>query len=295
MVPPPCPPRRAYASASSISTPATRELRRDGTPVRLQAQPAQVLALLLAHAGEVVTREALQQAIWGTETFVDFDRGLNFCIAQIRTALGDSADSPLYVKTLPKRGYQFIAPVATPELPRETAPPPRSRRRVPWQLATPVLLAATAAAAFLLMHQPAPPALTIAVTRFDNETGNAEFDRFADGLTDSVVAQLTTSGAGRYGVIGNAAILRYPRSRRNLLEIASTLKANYVVLGQVQRSDPQVRVLVHLIRLPDQKHLWVTRFDLAAGAPLPNQTAMAQRVFSEFNKRLTALPPPASN
>src|SRR5215467_8334133 len=91
--------------------PATRELYRDGVRLRLQAQPAQVLELLVAKAGEIVTRESLRQAIWGTETFVDFDRGLNFCIAQIRSALGDSAESPRFVRTVPKQGYKFIAPV----------------------------------------------------------------------------------------------------------------------------------------------------------------------------------------
>src|SRR5216684_745008 len=91
---------------------ASGELRRDGLPVRLQPQPAQVLAILVARAGETVTREALRQALWGPETFVDFDRGLNFCVAQIRAALGDSADAPRFIRTLPKRGYQFIGPVS---------------------------------------------------------------------------------------------------------------------------------------------------------------------------------------
>src|ERR1700732_1498727 len=91
---------------------ASGELRRDGVPVRLQPQPAEVLAILVARAGEIVTREALRQALWGPETFVDFDRGLNFCVAQIRAALGDSADAPRFIRTLPKRGYQFMGPVA---------------------------------------------------------------------------------------------------------------------------------------------------------------------------------------
>src|ERR1700683_1150525 len=85
----------------------TGELRREGQYVHLQAQPAQVLGVLLSRAGEVVTRDTLREVVWGCGTFVDFDRGLNFCVAQIRSALGDSAESPRYIKTLPKRGYQF--------------------------------------------------------------------------------------------------------------------------------------------------------------------------------------------
>jgi TolB-like protein/DNA-binding winged helix-turn-helix (wHTH) protein/Tfp pilus assembly protein PilF len=110
------------------------ELRRDGTPVKLQPQPLKVLALLIANAGQLVTREEIQRAVWAGETFVDFEHGLNFCIKQIRAALGDNAQAPRYIETLPRRGYRFIAPVeklsATPQLPEgdnhnpEAAPVP---------------------------------------------------------------------------------------------------------------------------------------------------------------------------
>jgi DNA-binding winged helix-turn-helix (wHTH) protein/TolB-like protein len=86
-------------------------LTREGAAVRLQPQPARVLALLVARAPDIVTRDALRQEVWNDGTFVDFERGLNFCIAQIRSALGDAADSPRFIQTLPKRGYRFIAPV----------------------------------------------------------------------------------------------------------------------------------------------------------------------------------------
>ena len=84
-------------------------LYREGNHVRLQAQPAQVLALLLQKNDEVVTRAEIREAVWGSDIHVDFDRGLNFCVAQIRSALGDSAGSPIYIRTIPKLGYQFIA------------------------------------------------------------------------------------------------------------------------------------------------------------------------------------------
>ena len=84
---------------------ATRELRREGVLVRLQSQPAQVLSCLIEQDGQVVSRESLRETVWGTGTFVDFERGLNFCIAQIRSALNDDSTSPRYVRTVPKRGY----------------------------------------------------------------------------------------------------------------------------------------------------------------------------------------------
>src|SRR5262249_35508663 len=92
----------------------TRELRRNGDRVHLQDQPFSVLAVLLQHAGEVVTREQLREHLWSSDTFVDFDNSLNTSINKIREALGDSAENPYFVETLPRRGYRFIAPVENP-------------------------------------------------------------------------------------------------------------------------------------------------------------------------------------
>lgn len=89
------------------------ELRKNGQVVRLQPQPFKVLAFLALHAGQTVTRQEVQQAVWEDGTFVDFEHGLNFCIKQIRNALGDDAQSPRLVETLPRRGYRFIAEVET--------------------------------------------------------------------------------------------------------------------------------------------------------------------------------------
>lgn len=89
----------------------TAELRKSGITLNLPPQPLRILALLASHPGQLVTRELIQQEIWGSETFVDFEQGLNFAINKIRVALGDHADSPRYVETLPRRGYRFIAPV----------------------------------------------------------------------------------------------------------------------------------------------------------------------------------------
>jgi len=104
------------------------ELRKDGLKIKLQEQPFQVLAMLLRRPGDVVTREELQRAVWPADTFVDFDRGLNKAINKVREALGDSADNPRFVETLPRRGYRFIAPVdvragLVPALPSADAVP----------------------------------------------------------------------------------------------------------------------------------------------------------------------------
>jgi DNA-binding winged helix-turn-helix (wHTH) protein/TolB-like protein len=266
---------------------STGELWRDGVPVRLQAQPSQALALLIAHAGEVVTRDQLRQALWGEETFVDFDRSLNFCIGQIRSGLGDSAESPRFVRTLPKRGYQFIAPVAAAAV--ATAPPVVASGFARRFLLITALVGAALASGLvwsLLRTKPVEPAIKVAVLRFDNETGDAAFLRLADALTDSVVVEMTVAGAQRFAVIGNASVLRGPREGRDLLTIGSSLKAGYVVMGQVQRDAAGLRILAHLIRLPDQKHVWVVRQESTSERAERDQSALARRIAAEFSQRL---------
>ena len=97
------------------------ELRKKGMRVRLQGQPIQVLTLLLQHVGEVVSREDLRSAIWPGDTFVDFDNGLNTAVNKLRESLGDSAENPRFIETVPRRGYRFTAPVAR-ALPEPAAP-----------------------------------------------------------------------------------------------------------------------------------------------------------------------------
>ncbi len=101
---------------------STEEIRKGGTLLKLPPQPFRVLALLASRSGQIVTREEIQKQIWGEETYVDFEQGLNHCIKQIRSVLNDNADSPLYVETVPRRGYRFLAPVISKTIP---APPPR--------------------------------------------------------------------------------------------------------------------------------------------------------------------------
>src|SRR5215475_1118898 len=115
------------------------ELRKNGVKIKLQEQPFQILALLLEHPGEIVTREELQQKLWSNDTFVDFDNSLNKAINKIREAVGDSADNPRFVETMARRGYRFIASVDRPstavEVPEAAITAARSRRRLPVPMA----------------------------------------------------------------------------------------------------------------------------------------------------------------
>jgi DNA-binding winged helix-turn-helix (wHTH) protein len=93
------------------------ELRKNGTLLKLAPQPFKLLALLASRSGQVVTREMIQQQLWGSDTFIDFEQGVNKCIKQIRIALGDNPDNPLYLETIPRRGYRFLAPVRSKTVP----------------------------------------------------------------------------------------------------------------------------------------------------------------------------------
>ena len=263
--------------------------------MRLQPQPAQILRVLVEHAGRVVSRDQLREAVWGNATFVDFDRGLNFCISQVRSALKDVSQEPRYIRTLPKQGYQFISPVeqAAGTQAELSVPASLGRQRLPRSVALAVAAVLIAGFAILAAYWPRStaglgPAAIVAVVRFDNETGNADLDRVSDGLTDTVVEQLASSGRGHYGVIGNAQILRLPREQRNLEAIAASLHATYVVLGQVQSNGVQVRMLAHLIHMPEQTHIWVVRLEGQLTDPLDFQSAAAQKIAAEFSPRVAA-------
>jgi DNA-binding winged helix-turn-helix (wHTH) protein/TolB-like protein len=278
--------RRIHRFGVFSFDPEQLELRRLAQPVRLQPQPARALALLLEHAGRVVSREAFQQALWGSETFVDFDRGLNFCIAQIRTALGDDAVQPRYVRTVPKKGYEFICPIETSDAGALVPPPADSgatRRATQWIAIASLLVVSVVGGSvwFLTHHAHRRPAI-VAVVPFDNETADPGWNRFGESLTDNIVERLAASSEGRYQVIGNAAILRTAREQRDLTAIASSLNANYVILGQVQRDGARIRVLGHLIRLPDQVHVAVARFDGLSDQSLATTDAITTGVTARF-------------
>jgi DNA-binding winged helix-turn-helix (wHTH) protein/TolB-like protein len=255
----------------------TKELRKNGRVVAIEPQPAKALALLLSRGGEVVSREELRDAVWGKDTHVDFDRGLAYCVSQVRTALGDSGDNPRFVQTIPKQGFKFIAPVST----TGTAPDEKSPR-IPFAfLGAIAILVAGLATAWLVTrpHVEPPPAskqTIIAVSIFDNETGNAEYDRLVAGLSDLVVERLTRVAPDRIAVVGNAAILRQPRNIRNLQAIAQNLEADYVLLGQLQKGETGLRFITHFIRLGDEAHLKANRLVMKDGGVAGLEDAVVQ-------------------
>jgi DNA-binding winged helix-turn-helix (wHTH) protein/TolB-like protein len=278
----------------------TRVLTHKGRVVKLQAQPAQLLSVLLARSDRVVSREELKQAIWGEDTYVDFEKGLNFCIGQVRAALRDNAARPLYVRTLPKQGYQFIAPVrsaSTPTAPVAEENPIKSMqtRWISLAGAAVVLTALVIGAVMYLSGAKVSSAPNLAVLRFDAETSVPAAQKLANDLTDDVVVQLASRSGGHYRVIGNASILRKPREERDLATIASSLGCKYAVLGQVQADGDKILILAHLIRLSDLTHIEVVRIERKLDDPMTIESQAASEVASRFAAKMADHPDKAAS
>jgi TolB-like protein/DNA-binding winged helix-turn-helix (wHTH) protein/Flp pilus assembly protein TadD len=257
------------------------ELRKHGLRVPLQEQPFQVLAMLLEHPSEVVTREELQKKLWPADTFVDFDHGLNKAISKIREALGDSAERPRFVETVARRGYRFLAevkpadaaPVRSPELATEPRLEPGSgdradlvgkfgeskelRPSLAWRISAFVLLLLTATLAAWKLHswnRPSPVIRSLAVLPLESLSNDASQDYFADGITDELISDLGQISALR--VISRTSVMTYKHARKPLPQIARELNVDAVVEGTVLRSGDQVRITAQLIEASTDKHLW---------------------------------------
>jgi len=235
-------------------------LRRDGAQVPIQDLPFRLLAALLERPGEVLTRAELSTRLWGSDTFVDAAAGLNTAVAKLREALGDQAEQPIYIETIPKRGYRFVGTIessaAAPELAASVLVLQPFRVARLW-IALAVMIAAVIAAGAVGAYRlrAGRTQTRVAVILFDNETGRPEVSRLSQGLTDATVFALTADP--KLAVIGNAAILRTPRPFRDIALVRDALHADFIVVGQVQTVDGRILVRSHLIRAADEAHVWV--------------------------------------
>src|SRR5271163_726991 len=244
----------------------TWQLRKNGARIKLPQQPLQLLAILLERPGIAVTREQLRQGLWPSEVCVDFDQGRNKNILKLREALGDSADSPRYIETIPRIGYRFIGSVTNPPgepevLERgqdaitslaETLAAGSTTRRRKWQRAllwSSLLGCAAAAVAFAVwLNQTRlqrTPIDSVAVLPLENLSGDPNQDYFADGMTDELVTMLAKNSTLR--VISRTSAMQYKGVHRRLGDIAVKLGVNGIVEGTVNRSGGKVHMTVQLI------------------------------------------------
>jgi TolB-like protein/DNA-binding winged helix-turn-helix (wHTH) protein len=261
-----------------------RELRSNGTRIPLQEQPFQVLTVLLQHPGELVTREELRRRLWPSDIFVDFDNSLNTAINKIREALGDSAEDPRFVETLPRRGYRFIAPLKEGE-PRSGEKTARSA----FQVSTPVqpqfrrrvLVGSLLVVALLLStlfwkwgRGPATKHIaSLAVLPLENLSRDSDQDYFADGMTEALTTDLGKISALR--VISRTSVMQYKTTKKPLSEIAKELKVDAVIEGTVVRSGNRVRITANLVQAFPERHLWSESYDSELSDVLTVQAAVA--------------------
>lgn len=295
------------------------ELRKNGLRIRLQDQPICVLTMLAEHPGEIVTREELQKRVWPADTYVDFDHGLNKAINKIRDALADSAESPRFVETIPRRGYRFLAEVKVIDAPAASAPelagqsilsasstsgavdseftdrdgrtvePRRYSPVVRWAIALLALVAVVASLAIWKFHPSNRPALVIrslAVLPLESLSSEASQEYFADGMTDELISDLGQISALR--VISRTSAMTYKHARKPLPQIARELNVDAVVEGTVLRSGDRVRITAQLIDAKSDKHLWSQSYDGEVKDTLALQSQVARAIADQIRINLNA-------
>src|SRR5258705_2446161 len=225
----------------------SRELRKGKNRIRLQEQPFEILRLMLERPGDVVTREELARKLWPEGTFVDFEHSLNAAVKRLRAALGDDADNPRFVETLPRRGYRFIASLG----------------------------AGTAIA----MPSFAPDyKARLAVMPFANLSGDSSQEYFSDGLTEEMFLQLGRLGRGRIGVISRSSSNLFRGSTRRAREIGEMLRADYLLEGSVRREADRVRITAQLVETSSESHLWTDVYERNLTDCLTVQAEVAARI-----------------
>jgi TolB-like protein/DNA-binding winged helix-turn-helix (wHTH) protein/Tfp pilus assembly protein PilF len=269
----------------------TGELRKAGRKVAIQEQPFRVLIALLERPGEMLSREELRERVWSADTFIDFDTGLNKAIRKIRDVLGDSAESPVYIETLPRRGYRFIAPVETVCLMPEPAAAPEpavagerpSHARLLLSVGGILVLSGLLVWGWRASHRPKLD--SIAVLPLENLAADPGQEYFADGITDELITELAKIDSLR--VISRTSVVRYKRSHKPLGEIARELGANAIVEGTVLRSGDRVRVTAQLIDAARDQHIWAQSYEQTLGDILALQGRVARDIAVHVNARLT--------
>ena len=276
--------------------PGSGELYKDGQRVVLPPKAFELLKALVEHPGEVVTREELRTKMWAANTFVEFDDSLNHAVKKLRQVLGDSAENPKYIETLPRCGYRFIASVDVPNAARPLAKSLLTRRIAIAAVTLGITLLAIIGALLgfnvggwrsrIFAGTSNPPIRSLAVLPLSNLTGDPQQDYFADGMTDALITDLAKIRSLK--VISRTSVMQFKNVKRPLPEIASALGVDGILEGSVQRSGEKVRVTAQLIRARTDTHLWADSYEGDTHDVLSLQGKIARDVAREINVALTA-------
>jgi TolB-like protein/DNA-binding winged helix-turn-helix (wHTH) protein/Flp pilus assembly protein TadD len=274
------------------------ELLKNGLKIKLQEQPFQILTMLLSRPGEVVTRQELREKLWPSDTFVDFDAGLNTVIKRLRDTLDDPADRPRYIETVPRKGYRFIGSLqGSPGLEGASSPFKGSSKResLVFRRSIVVLLILLAVAAVSatgvwyyshsLQGQSGTRARSLAVLPFENLSGNLGEEYFVDGMTDELITSLAKVSSLR--VISRTSVMRYKGAREPLRQIARELNVDAIVEGSVVKSGSHVRVTAQLIDASTDRHVWADSYTQELGNVVSLQNQIAAAITGQIQAKLT--------
>ncbi len=282
------------------------ELRKAGRRVRLSGQPIRILQRLVEARGDLVTRDELRRELWPADTFVDFERGLNSAMKRLRAALGDSADAPRFIETLPKRGYRLLVAVELPEaasasLEEGVASRPvadearRARTRwVPGLVALVVVAAAVLGVALRPRELAGPPEVrSVAVLPFvvaGPQASSDADDYVAFTLADALITELYRLDHLR--VISRTSSMQYRRTEKRLPEIARELNADIVIEGAILRDGRRIKTTLQMIDATSDRHLWAESYEREADDGLALAAEVAHTAARAIHRQLAPTAPP---
>ena len=277
------------------------ELRRGGSVVRLERIPLELLLFLTERRGQLVTREEILEHIWGKDVFVDSDNSINTAVRKVRLALREDPENPRFLRTVPGKGYRFVAEpareaaaagvpapttVITAGPPGEEATAPgKSRRRLVAAVVGVVLVAAGIAGVTRFFHTPSGPGqrrITLVVLPFVNLSGDPQQEYFTDGITEEVITQLGGLDPEQLGVIARTSSMQYKGTNKDVGAIAREVGADYLLEGSIRRDGDRVRLTGQLIQARDQMHVWAGDFDGKQSEVLKLQSDLALAISSKI-------------
>ena len=296
---------KVYRFADFELTADDGELRSKSATLRLQDKPLLLLCTLLDHPQALVTRQQLRERMWASDTFVDYEQGINVAIKKVRDALGDSAENPKFIQTVAKKGYRFLVPVQVigpvkisvpSSTPQESAP--ETQRITEHRAVRRSWIYATIAAAILLAasvwlyrietvrarHSTQIRSLAVLPLRDLSPQPGQEY--FADGVTEDVITNLAQSLPLR--VISRTSVMRYKQTSEPITQIAQELGVEAIVEGAVARSGNRVTVTVQLIDVTEDRHLWAQKYDRDLKNVLDIETELSQEIATRVGTTLTA-------
>jgi TolB-like protein/DNA-binding winged helix-turn-helix (wHTH) protein/Tfp pilus assembly protein PilF len=275
----------------------SREVRKSGMKQKLAGQPFQVLQALLENPHEIVTREQLRQRLWPDNTFIDYDLALKKAVNRLRELLGDSAENPHFIETIPRQGYRFIGTIEAAHGPKNVPASATltSTRRTPWKWIVGASLGPLALMLFAfnagnlrtrIFAGSRPPEIhSLAVLPLNNLSGDPEQEYFADGMTDELITDLAQISALR--VISRTSVMHYKGTTKTLPQVARELNADVVLEGTVQRSGDQVRIRAQLIYAASDRHLWAESYEGSLRDVLDLQNKVATEITRQIKIQVT--------